>query len=112
MPSDSGGCRSTLNLEPHPKGGILPVRAHAGARRNAILGVLEGALRVDVTAVPEKGKANRAIVTLLSKALGVPKSAIQLQFGETSPQKRFVILGFDANQIRDVLQTIVVKHKL
>jgi uncharacterized protein (TIGR00251 family) len=108
MRNNSGrSYRSKLNLEPHPKGIILPVRAHAAARRNAILGVREGALRVAVTAAPEKGKANRAIITLLSKVFGVPKSAIELISGGSSLQKRFVIVELDADQILQTLQPFI-----
>jgi hypothetical protein len=89
-----------VELEADPRGVIIAVRAHAGARKNAILGVRQGMLRVAVTAAPEKGKANRAIIALLSESLGIPKSTIELISGETSPQKRFLILGANAEEIR------------
>ncbi|HEY3393478.1 MAG TPA: DUF167 family protein [Lacipirellulaceae bacterium] len=89
------------------RGVILLVRAQAGARRNGILGVRDGMLRVAVTAAPEKGKANRAIVTVLSDALGMPKSAIQLADGETSLRKRFLILDASLEQVREALARIV-----
>ena len=97
-------------LEQNPRGVILPVRAHAGARRNAILGVREGALRVAVTAAPEKGKANRAITVLLSKTFDVPKSAIDLISGEASPQKRFLLQGVELDRIHQVLQPIIARR--
>jgi uncharacterized protein (TIGR00251 family) len=93
-----------LNLEQDPRGVIVPVRAHAGARRNAILGTRDGALRIAVTAAPERGKANRAIIALLAKTLGVPKSAIEIISGDTSPQKRLLILDSDLHAIRETLQ--------
>jgi uncharacterized protein len=89
-----------LQLEAHPRGVVLPVRAQAGARRNDVLGVREGMLRVAVTAAPEKGKANRAIVALLSQKLAVPKSSIELLAGETSTRKRFLIVGGDVEALR------------
>jgi hypothetical protein len=96
-----------VTIEPNPRGVIIPVRAHAGSRRNAILGVRQGMLRVAVTAAPEKGKANRAIIALLSETLAVPKSAIELLSGETAPQKRFLIRDADADEIlRAIASTI------
>lgn len=92
-----------INLEPHPRGVVLPVRAHAHARRNAILGEREGALRVAVTAAPEKGRANRAIIDLLSKSLGVAKSTIELIAGETSPQKRFLVTDSTKQFLQEAL---------
>lgn len=64
------------------------VRATPKASRDRI--VIEGDdIRVYVTTVPENGKANAAIIKLLSKALGVPKSGITLVRGETSRDKTF-----------------------
>ena len=96
-----------VELEADPRGVIIAVRAHAGARKNAILGVRQGMLRVAVTAAPEKGKANRAIIALLSETLGVPKSARDLVSGETSPQKRLLILGADVDAIRKALARVI-----
>jgi uncharacterized protein YggU (UPF0235/DUF167 family) len=78
-----------IRLEQHPRGIVVPVRAHAGARQNAVLGERQEALRIAVTAAPEKGKANRAIIDVLSDRLGVAKSLIELIAGETTPLKRF-----------------------
>ncbi len=96
-----------LDLEQQADGVVLPIRAHAGARRNAILGARAGALRVAVTAAPEKGKANQAIVALLSKTLGIAKSSIELVAGETSPQKRLLLRGAGLEQVRSVLDELL-----
>ena len=50
-------------------------------------------LRVRVTAVPDKGKANAAVIALLAKALGVPKSAVTLVSGDTARLKTIAIEG-------------------
>ena len=88
-----------LSFEPHPDGTILPVRAQPGARRNEIRGEQDGALKVCVTQSPEKGKANKAIVDVLSKSLGLKKSQIELIAGATSHQKRFLIRGVDRKEL-------------
>ena len=90
-------------LEQTNRGVIITVKAHAGARQNAILGERNDALRIAVTPAPEKGKANRAIIELLGKSLGVPKSAIELITGDTSPQKRFLIVGANLESIADAI---------
>ncbi|MCE5267546.1 MAG: DUF167 family protein [Planctomycetaceae bacterium] len=82
-----------LQLEPHADGTILPVRAQPGARRNEIRGEQDGQLKVCVTQSPERGKANKAIVELLSKSLKLKKSQIELISGDTSHQKRFFVHG-------------------
>jgi len=44
-------------------------------------------IRVYVTAVPEDGKANQAVIALLAKSLGVPKSALTITHGLTDRDK-------------------------
>lgn len=44
-------------------------------------------MRVYVTAVPEDGKANKAVIALLSKEFKVPKSAITITHGQTGRDK-------------------------
>lgn len=50
-------------------------------------------LRLRVKAVPDKGKANAAVIVLLAKALGIPKSQISLVSGDTARQKTVFIAG-------------------
>jgi uncharacterized protein len=92
-----------IELAAHPRGVVLPVRVHAGGRKNGILGEHDGMLRVAVTAAPDKGKANKAIISLLSDALKLPKSSIELIAGETSPQKKFLIAGADVEGLQQIV---------
>ena len=48
----------------------------------------DGTWKVKVAAVPEKGKANAALIEFLAEKLGVAKSRIHIVAGETSPHKR------------------------
>jgi uncharacterized protein len=50
-------------------------------------------LRVRVSAVPDKGKANAAVAALLARALGVPKSAVSVVSGETARLKTIAVTG-------------------
>ncbi len=93
-----------LHLEPHPDGAILPVRAQPGARRNEIRGVQDGMLKVCVTQSPEKGKANKALVEVLSKSLGLKKSQIELIAGQTSHQKRFLVRNIEVQELARRIQ--------
>jgi uncharacterized protein (TIGR00251 family) len=58
-----------------------------GARADAVVGWRGDALKISVTAAPEKGKANRAVVALLAETLGVPAGSIVLVAGEASQDK-------------------------
>ena len=84
-----------VTLEPHAHGVVIPVRVKPGARRTGVAGEHDGALRVNVTAAPEKGKANQAVIEVLARLLGVAKSSVELLSGATSSQKRFLVHGVD-----------------
>jgi len=90
-----------LPLEPHPDGATLAVRVQPGARRNEIRDENGGPLKIRVTQSPEKGKANKAVVELLAKALGLKKSQIELLSGATSHQKRFLVRGIEPQELTD-----------
>ncbi|WP_166417505.1 DUF167 domain-containing protein [Cochlodiniinecator piscidefendens] len=70
------------------KGNEISLRVTPKASRNAVIVTDEG-LRVYVTTVPEDGKANKAVIKLLAKAMGVAKSNLHLVRGATSRDKVF-----------------------
>ena len=88
-----------IDLQPHPQGVIFPVRAQPGARCNEIRGRQDGSLKVCVTQSPEKGKANKALVALLSKTLSLRKSQLELIAGDTSRTKRFLVRGITPKEL-------------
>ena len=73
------------------EGAGIAVRVTPKASRDRIL-VEDDTIRVYVTTVPEDGKANKAVVKLLSKALGVPKTRLDLIRGATTRDKVFRIV--------------------
>ena len=94
-------------MVPHAGGVVLPVRARAGAKSSAVAGHHAGMLKVNVTAAPEKGKANRAIVAVLAGALALRKSQIELLSGQSSPEKRFLITGLTIDELRDQIERVI-----
>lgn len=66
--------------------GMLAVRATPKAAAERIA-VVDGQVRVWVTAPPDKGKANKAVTALVAKALGLPKRAVVLVRGEAAREK-------------------------
>ncbi len=73
-----------LVLEAHENGTILPVQAQPKAKKNGLAGCHDGALKVQVTQAPEKGKANGALEKVIAKSLGLKKSQVALLSGATS----------------------------
>jgi len=82
-----------IALTDHAEGVILPVRAQPGARKNGVQGEQAGSLKVAVTAPPEDGRANKALVEVLREVLKLKRSQVELLSGETSREKKFLIRG-------------------
>jgi len=76
------------------------VKVVPGASRDRMAGVLGDALKVQVTAPPEGGKANAALCELLAQALGVNARDVQVVAGAASPRKTVVVRGLAADDVR------------
>ena len=48
-------------------------------------------LQLKIQAVPEDGKANKAVIAFVAKSFGLPKSRVSLLSGDTSRHKRIAI---------------------
>jgi hypothetical protein len=107
MRSTEPNLHATLALRAAPTGVILPVHAQPGSRRQGITGIHDGRLKLAVTQVAEKGKANKEFIKLLAQLLGVSKSAVELRQGETSHLKEFHITGLGVEQVGDRLRPLL-----
>ena len=85
------------------EGALLPVKATPGARQNSVRGLHNGMVKVQVTQIAEKGKANRAIIDVLAKHFGISRSRIELIRGASSTEKVFLIKGVDPAWLRQHL---------
>jgi uncharacterized protein YggU (UPF0235/DUF167 family) len=88
----------SISASGRDQGLLLPVRLTPKARRNAITGTAEDAdgtrrLKVSVTTLPEGGKANAALVDLLAKSWGLPKSCFSIKSGITARAKTLLLAG-------------------
>ena len=76
-------------------GGELTVKVTPNAGENSIgmpgKNGPDGILLVRVTATPEGGKANAAVLKLLSKALGLPKTSLEIIRGGNARTKTIAI---------------------
>lgn len=85
----------------------LKLRISAGARRNALMGWRGDALKISITAAPEKGKANKAVIKLLAAQLDIPAASISIKRGQTSPDKTIEILGLSPTEAQQRLQKLI-----
>ncbi len=94
-----GHLMSKLSIEENEAGVVLSVKVVPGSSRTAISGVLGRKLKVKVSAAPERGKANRELISFLSKILGVKRNCIEVISGHNKPHKRLQILGISAEEL-------------
>ena len=79
-------------MAPRPEPGItLKVRVQPRASRDQVVGYQGDTLRLRVKAVPQHGKANEAVVSLLAETLSVPKNRVQIVRGHSSRDKLVVV---------------------
>jgi len=82
---------------------VLHVKALPSSKCDEVRGVDGGALKVAVTAPPEKGKANKALLAVLAEFFGVPRRDVAIISGETSRDKRVEVAGVTAVQVEEKL---------
>ena len=87
---------------------MLEVAVQPGAKRQGIIGFNEwrGRLTVAVRAEAQKGKANNAVLHVLSTSLQIPKSQLQIVSGATSRSKKVRV----ENVSTDVLVQLLEPH--
>jgi uncharacterized protein len=61
------------------------------------------AIKVYLNSPPVEGKANNECIQLFSKALGLPKSRIEICKGEKGKKKRLVINGLSTEEVYSIL---------
>ena len=79
-------------------GALVAVRLTPKSSANAIRGIMQDAggsshLKVTVTAAPENGKANAALLKLLAKTWKLPKTSLTVASGATSRHKVVHVAG-------------------
>ena len=88
-------------------GVTFSVRVQPKASSARIAGEYAGSLKLAVTAAPEAGKANEAVVKLLAGALGVPNSSVRIVSGHASRRKIVHIGGIGVEEIRKLVHRLI-----
>jgi uncharacterized protein (TIGR00251 family) len=76
------------------------VKVVPGSARDVIVGPHGDRIRVKVAAPPEAGRANRALLALLARALGLPPARLAVTSGAASPEKTVTVAGLAAAEVR------------
>lgn len=88
------------------EGALLRIKVTPKARKPGILGLRGEALAVAVGAAPERGKATEEALRLLAESLGVPRARLRLKAGVASRDKRVLVLGYTASDLRKWLEGV------
>ena len=81
----------------------IEIRVQPKASRNLVIAV-DGMVKVYVTAAPERGRANKAVIEVVAHRLGVPKRAVSIISGERSRTKLLAVEGLSEAEIRPRLR--------
>jgi uncharacterized protein (TIGR00251 family) len=89
-------------IECAESGGAVTFRVRVAPRaaRTAAAGEHDGALKVRVAAPPVEGAANAELTRFLARALGLPRSAVEIASGHASKSKLVRARGATAEQVR------------
>ena len=81
------------------------MRVVPGARQPGVVGRHGSAWKVRVSAPPEGGRANQALVGLLAEALRVPRKAVSIVAGHGSRDKIVACEGLSAGEAESRLSS-------
>lgn len=89
-----------LSIQKNSQGIVFKVLVQPRSSKNMLAGLHNDALKVRLTAPPVNNAANRMSIKFLAKALGVPKSSLEIVSGHTSRNKQ-VLLRSDRTDISE-----------
>jgi uncharacterized protein YggU (UPF0235/DUF167 family) len=101
-----------VEVEPIAGGARVRLRVRPGARRDRLVGAHGGALKLEVAAAPERGRANDAVIVLVAHTMGVGRSAVTVTAGASSRNKTVAIAGVDPSTVVRSLAAVGVTARV
>ncbi len=92
-----------INIKEVGGGIVVSVKVQPNASKDRVVGEYADQLKIAVTVAPEKGKANKAVIKVLSKSLGVKSSDVEILSGETSRDKKVLIRNISEEDFNRVI---------
>ena len=93
-----------ISIHDTPAGATFAVKIHPRARKDAITGELEDALKLSLKAPPVGGRANEACIEFLANLLKVPRSSVTIASGQSSHMKVIRVRGVSADEVQKRLE--------
>ena len=82
----------------------IKVRVQPGASENQVVGYQRGVLRLRVTAPPQEGRANQAVISMLAAVLGIAKSRVRIVRGHASREKLVSVESLTTEEVQQRLE--------
>lgn len=86
---------------------FITVRVYPNATKNGVVGFSDGVWQVRVAAPPIKGKANKELISFLSKVLGVGRSSLSITKGHTTRSKLITVDGLTQEELMKRISSAV-----
>jgi uncharacterized protein (TIGR00251 family) len=84
----------------------LKVKVVPGSSRDRVVGRLGDAIKIQVSAPPEGGKANAAVIEVVADHLGINARQITITHGHAQPRKILQIHGLEQAQLDQLLSDL------
>ena len=91
------------------RGGVtFWVKVVPGSSRKRVAGLLGHALKINLSAVAEQGKANKELTRYLTQLLDRPESSITVVSGVHNPRKKIHVKDINPAQLRKTLAEYII----
>ncbi len=108
MPENApAGTKNDIKITCGPSTVIFSVKVIPAGSKTAFAGIQNGMLKIKLSAAPEKGKANKALIDFLADLLGVKKKFITITSGLTSKVKQIAVEQVTEQAIIEKLRNIL-----
>jgi uncharacterized protein (TIGR00251 family) len=84
-------------------GCTVSVRVQPGAKKDAVMGLHGGAVKISLSAPPVDGKANVALIAFVAEKVGLPRARVSLVSGAANRSKVLRVTGKSAAEMRAAL---------
>lgn len=98
-------------LQQREQGVAIHLFIQPRASKNEVVGAQGDELKIRLTSPPVEGAANRLCCEYIAKRLGLAKTAVTLESGETSRHKRLFLPGVSAAEVLAALTIPVTPNK-
>lgn len=86
---------------------IIKVKIFPKSKKNQIVGFQKDYLKIKISAIAEKGKANLEFIRFFAKTLSVSKSSITILSGHTSRIKKIQVDGISEKEFLDLIEKTI-----